>query len=849
MIVQEPVKAAIWHAVNHYAYNDAIFLAERLYAEVASDDALHLLATCYYQARRTVSAYSVLHAKGSRTPQCRFLLARCCVDLKKYAEAELALTGSGIAKSRNIEDIINEFGESASFVVQLLGQICIKTERNVKASESLRKSLKLNPFLWASYELLVSLGEKPDPSKIFTISNLDNFSYCHGSNPIVNLINKSNTSGDTYISCDVQQETSQLSTKISSMPMLSSSTGVNVHSPLALLRTSPEPNNVEVLTPENSSWIPVTSAALGKSSSKLSRVGRNIFGGNMIQTPLTPNFGILPLDTPSPIGTIASAGNRTLAYITPSPPTLLDQQSIDLRAPTKKQPMTRSRQTLNPSKFQIFGQCGNNNNNTTLGVSQTPSPQPSLQPGGLNSVRRSSRLFSSSNSVKENNKTSNKSSRFVSAKAPSKKTKAKSTKGSLSQSKECELNELNKPENQSENKTSANLYSIAQTAIGMQRASAEGLMQLLQDMGWARLYIGHYCCKKAIEILNSLPPQHYNTGWVLATLGRAYFELADYSQAVKMFQEVRRLESHRLQGMEYFSTALWHLQQEVSLSALAQELIDINRESPEAWCTAGNCFSLQKEHETAIKFLQRATQVDPDFAYAYTLLGHEHVLTEEMDRAMACFRSAIRIDPRHYNAWYGVGMIYYKQEKFRLAEVHFVRALAIHPQSSVLMCHIGIVQHALKKMDSSLATLNKAVTMDPKNPLCKFHRASIYFSLDRHQEALSELEELKQLVPKESLVYFLIGKVHKKLGNTHLALMNFSWAMDLDPKGANNQIKEAIDKRYTNEEDEVVASQDPTSDDIVSVGSGPADHDSSHDSSVMDVEDIHLQAMESDESF
>ena len=26
-----------------------------------------------------------------------------------------------------------------------------------------------------------------------------------------------------------------------------------------------------------------------------------------------------------------------------------------------------------------------------------------------------------------------------------------------------------------------------------------------------------------------------------------------------------------------------------------------------------------------------------------------------------------------------------------------------------------------------------------------------------------------------------------------LAMMNFSWAMDLDPKGANNQIKEAID--------------------------------------------------------
>lgn len=46
-----------------------------------------------------------------------------------------------------------------------------------------------------------------------------------------------------------------------------------------------------------------------------------------------------------------------------------------------------------------------------------------------------------------------------------------------------------------------------------------------------------------------------------------------------------------------------------------------------------------------------------------------------------------------------------------------------------------------------------------------------------------------------------ILQVYKKLGQTHLALMNFSWAMDLDPKGANNQIKEAIDKRYLPEDE------------------------------------------------
>ena len=106
-----------------------------------------------------------------------------------------------------------------------------------------------------------------------------------------------------------------------------------------------------------------------------------------------------------------------------------------------------------------------------------------------------------------------------------------------------------------------------------------------------------------------------------------------------------------------------------------------------------------------------------------------------------------------------------------------------------------------------------------QSSLCKFERASILFAAERYDEALAELEELKELVPKESPVYFLLGKVslpiaasalystqptspsfsfllpqvHNKLNNTHMALMHFSWAMDLDPKGANSQIKDALD--------------------------------------------------------
>jgi anaphase-promoting complex subunit 3 len=74
----------------------------------------------------------------------------------------------------------------------------------------------------------------------------------------------------------------------------------------------------------------------------------------------------------------------------------------------------------------------------------------------------------------------------------------------------------------------------------------------------------------------------------------------------------------------------------------------------------GNCFSLRREHESAIKFFERAIQVDKTFAYAHTLCGHEYVCNEDLEKALGCFRNGIFHDERHYNAWYGLGTIYYR---------------------------------------------------------------------------------------------------------------------------------------------------------------------------------------------
>lgn len=102
--------------------------------------------------------------------------------------------------------------------------------------------------------------------------------------------------------------------------------------------------------------------------------------------------------------------------------------------------------------------------------------------------------------------------------------------------------------------------------------------------------------------------------------------------------------------MEVYSSLLWHLQRNVELSFLAQELLNISPRSPQAWIAIGNLFSLQKEHEQSMISFRRAAQLEPTCAYAYTLSGHE-TFDEDVNKAINFFQLALRADARHYNAW------------------------------------------------------------------------------------------------------------------------------------------------------------------------------------------------------
>jgi anaphase-promoting complex subunit 3 len=308
------------------------------------------------------------------------------------------------------------------------------------------------------------------------------------------------------------------------------------------------------------------------------------------------------------------------------------------------------------------------------------------------------------------------------------------------------------------------------------------LLDLFGRLASAQLCLANYDCQTAIQIYNSLPSAQRETPYVLAQIGKAYYEQAQYVEADKFFVRVRQLAPTRLEDMEIYSTVLWHLKNEIELANLAHELIEVERLSPQAWCAIGNSFSLQREHEQALKCFRRSTQLDPQFAYGFTLQGHEYISNEEFEKALEAYRAAIAADGRHYNAWYGLGKVYEKMGKWSIAEQHYRTAAKINPTNAVLICCIGLVLERLKEPEKALQMYTRACALAPNSALGRFKKARCLMSLGRPRDALTELLVLRDVAPDEANVWFLMGRLYKTLREKANAVRAFTMALNLDPK-------------------------------------------------------------------
>jgi len=743
----------VWSCLDSDLANSAVFYAERYYAmDQQNHDARHLYATALLRAGQTYSAIFLVTLPAEiRCSGCFELKARCCTALGRHRQAREALEETlqdpTYARTASTQSrAARPFPEEAALRCRS-GTMALKGNLPEKASLSFRQALALNPMLWEAFEGLCALGSIPEIDEIFPPRAAPvKRAPPEDTQPKV----VPTATGTGFFTPDAgslfrgwkpdQNQPQPFRMGPPAGPRDSIATNDSSFYPpdISFQQSHPRPTRSQATTTQQHTSRPLSSAdETGPVPKKLRSTARQPDAAKSSK----PNKLAVdePLRKPAISSRIATggAGKSNLQHIQPSNPSIATRRSTRLLSGT--------------------------GNKQTHSSKHPQSRERRRQPALVRSRSIESEMEEEAFAVGEV------------AYSPSPPSIVHSPHSEVSPSPS--------------NWTAAHEQD-AQEAYDLELAE-QYLYDLTRRFASATRALALYDCRKCLDELEQLPHAHQQSPWVLAMVGRAHYERLEYASAERAFKAVRTLEPYRLWDMEVYSTLLWHLQRNVQLSFLAQELVDIDPQSPQAWIAVGNLFSLQKERSQALTCFRRAAQMDPTCAYAFTLSGHESI-DEDLDKAINLFQSALRADPRHYNAWYGLGTCYLRMSKIRLAEYHYRKAVEIHPNNAVLLGCVGMAVERGGDRDAALSLFDRAVGLAPENALVRYRRAKILISMKKYALAVQDLEELRGTSPEESNVVFQLAKVYRLVGDEVKSAQLLAVARDISPKSV-NKIKKLLD--------------------------------------------------------
>ncbi|KAL8689590.1 MAG: hypothetical protein Q9224_004607 [Gallowayella concinna] len=796
-----------YHLDNHLLRN-ALFFAGRLHAyDPKSAESAYLLALCHFRLGQLKSAYDSSRHRWTHIG-CSYIFAQACLGLGKYLEGTNALDKSkghwvrmSSWKSRR------QHLPDAAAIHCLQGKLWQAYRDSAKAIESYAEALKLNPFMWDAFTGLCDLGVNvripnifqmtPEMKRAISTANPDESTLeTLDESPAMNTLSQSQTTS----SLNVSQPPSN------NDPFTISKNRVNGD-------VRPNLGIFDKLNIGKASVTPITGGDLDISAFDTPTGADTSFksemypGREVTSQQHATTHGIEP-----PLAPVrkARAGQGLGTEISIDGPPKMRSNTISTRSRSKAdsdevslgRPPSRTN-GIGERKRTISGQ-------TTSSASTVTTSNPSANVNDpMGGQGRGTRFL---RSVTRLGTVATKEEVDLKRKAKATGTKGRSANpGNVGRvvsgnrihgdSVGIDGKEQRRPSTSSQVSSLETRSKPTSSEGAREKEALAWLFDLFTKLACGYFAQSHYRSQEAIQIYNTITITQRDTPWVLSQIARAYFLQGQNSDAEKIYARLRILAPSRVEDMELYSTCLWHLGKETDLAFLAHEILDIDRNSPQAWCVVGNSFGVQKDHDQAIKCFKRAVQLDPNFAYGYTLQGHEFVENEENDKALSAFRSAVTVDNRHFNGWYGLGRVFERQGKYEFAEQHFRTAAGINPSNPLLLTCVGAVLEKLKNPRAALVQYTKACELTPPIALARLKRARVLANLKQPQAALEELKLLKAIAPDEANVFFMLGQVYKMLRQKSEAIRNWTIAGNLDPK-SQPHIKEEMERMEDMSDDE-----------------------------------------------
>ena len=209
--------------------------------------------------------------------------------------------------------------------------------------------------------------------------------------------------------------------------------------------------------------------------------------------------------------------------------------------------------------------------------------------------------------------------------------------------------------------------------------------------------------------------------------------------------------------------------------------LDRNPEDEKALFSLAGMLAALGERDEAIRHLEKAVRVRPDFALALSDLGRLHFLNGDVERAVEFFDRAIAASPALPQAHHNLGTVRLAQRNAEGAEAHFRRALEEWPDFAEAHYGLGEALEARGESEDALRRYRRAVSVKPDFALAHFRLGNLLARTDDSDTAVHHYEAAIAAAPEFVPAHFNRAAVLARQGKTDQAATALERLLQLEP--------------------------------------------------------------------
>jgi len=243
-----------------------------------------------------------------------------------------------------------------------------------------------------------------------------------------------------------------------------------------------------------------------------------------------------------------------------------------------------------------------------------------------------------------------------------------------------------------------------------------------------------------------------------------------------------RIEDRQAQAVSLYvdATMLKELNEREKALRKLNYAIELDPKFAFAYSLKGDILLDMKKYEDSADAYEQATIHDPYSFKDFFNLGNVCRIIKQWERAAKAYIAACQLDPQHYPAHLRAAQCYYELGDYDSSLTYANKAKELNPEQADPELLMGDLFEAQKDHVQAINAYRRALELEGNNPAVMISLARAYLRFGRYSSAKELLNGALSIDPESGMAHQYLGYVQLKLKETDEAVESYRQAITLD---------------------------------------------------------------------